>query len=83
MKGTLRRFRGATRDDRGVRSATAQRRRGGDEIPRCPVTDFLGDIAEADQDTQFDYVAMVGIPPPSSTSASVQMAGRPRRGVDG
>jgi fatty-acyl-CoA synthase len=32
--------------------------------PVASVTDFLGDIAEADQDTQFDYVAMAGIPLP-------------------
>jgi fatty-acyl-CoA synthase len=32
--------------------------------PVASVTDFLGDIAEADQDTQFDYIAMAGIPLP-------------------
>src|SRR4029450_7335766 len=30
----------------------------------APVTDFLGDLAEADQDTQFDFVAMAGVPLP-------------------
>jgi acyl-CoA synthetase (AMP-forming)/AMP-acid ligase II len=32
--------------------------------PVASVTDFIGDIGQADQDTQFDYVAMAGIPLP-------------------
>jgi fatty-acyl-CoA synthase len=29
--------------------------------PVASVTDFIGDLAEADQDTQFDFVAMAGV----------------------
>ncbi|HEV3480582.1 MAG TPA: long-chain fatty acid--CoA ligase [Gaiellaceae bacterium] len=32
--------------------------------PVASVTDFIGDIRDADQDTKFDYVAMAGIPLP-------------------
>ena len=32
--------------------------------PVASVTDFIGDLADADQDTKFDYVAMAGIPLP-------------------
>jgi fatty-acyl-CoA synthase len=32
--------------------------------PVASVSDFIGDIAYADQDTKFDYVAMAGIPLP-------------------
>ena len=32
--------------------------------PVASVTDFIGDIADADQDTKFDYVAMAGVPLP-------------------
>jgi fatty-acyl-CoA synthase len=32
--------------------------------PVASVTDFIGDIRRADQDTQFDYVAMAGLPLP-------------------
>ena len=32
--------------------------------PVASVTDFLGDLQEADQDTQFDFVAMAGVPLP-------------------
>jgi fatty-acyl-CoA synthase len=32
--------------------------------PVASVTDFIGDIKDADQDTKFDYVAMAGIPLP-------------------
>ena len=32
--------------------------------PVASVTDFIGDIAHADQDTKYDYVAMAGIPLP-------------------
>jgi fatty-acyl-CoA synthase len=32
--------------------------------PVASVTDFVGDLVEADQDTKFDYVAMAGIPLP-------------------
>ena len=32
--------------------------------PVASVSDFIGDIAQADQDTQFDYLAMAGIPLP-------------------
>jgi acyl-CoA synthetase (AMP-forming)/AMP-acid ligase II len=32
--------------------------------PVASVSDFIGDIAHADQDTKFDYVAMAGIPLP-------------------
>jgi fatty-acyl-CoA synthase len=32
--------------------------------PVASVTDFIGDIRDADQDTKFDYVAMGGIPLP-------------------
>jgi fatty-acyl-CoA synthase len=32
--------------------------------PVASVSDFIGDIAQADQDTKYDYVAMAGIPLP-------------------
>ena len=32
--------------------------------PVASVTDFIGDIADADEETKFDYVAMAGIPLP-------------------
>ena len=32
--------------------------------PVASVTDFIGDIADADQDTKFDFVAMAGVPLP-------------------
>ncbi len=32
--------------------------------PVASVTDFIGDLRDADQDTKFDYVAMAGIPLP-------------------
>jgi fatty-acyl-CoA synthase len=32
--------------------------------PVASVTDFIGDLQDADQDTQFDFVAMAGIPLP-------------------
>jgi fatty-acyl-CoA synthase len=32
--------------------------------PVASVTDFVGDVVDADQDTKFDYVAMAGIPLP-------------------
>jgi fatty-acyl-CoA synthase len=32
--------------------------------PVASVTDFLGDLQDADQDTQFDFVAMAGVPLP-------------------
>jgi fatty-acyl-CoA synthase len=32
--------------------------------PVASVTDFIGDVRDADQDTKFDYVAMAGIPLP-------------------
>jgi fatty-acyl-CoA synthase len=32
--------------------------------PVASVTDFIGDIADADQDTKLDYVAMAGVPLP-------------------
>jgi len=32
--------------------------------PVASVTDFIGDLAESDQDTQFDFVAMAGVPLP-------------------
>jgi fatty-acyl-CoA synthase len=32
--------------------------------PVASVTDFIGDLAEADEETQFDHVAMAGIPLP-------------------
>jgi fatty-acyl-CoA synthase len=32
--------------------------------PVASTTDFIGDLAEADEETQFDYVAMAGIPLP-------------------
>jgi fatty-acyl-CoA synthase len=32
--------------------------------PVASVTDFIGDLADADQDTQFDFVAMAGVPLP-------------------
>jgi fatty-acyl-CoA synthase len=32
--------------------------------PVASVTDFIGDLQEADQDTQFDFVAMAGVPLP-------------------
>jgi fatty-acyl-CoA synthase len=32
--------------------------------PVASVTDFVGDLLDADQDTKFDYVAMAGIPLP-------------------
>jgi fatty-acyl-CoA synthase len=32
--------------------------------PVASTTDFIGDLQEADQDTQFDFVAMAGIPLP-------------------
>jgi fatty-acyl-CoA synthase len=32
--------------------------------PVASVTDFIGELADADQDTQFDFVAMAGVPLP-------------------
>jgi fatty-acyl-CoA synthase len=32
--------------------------------PVASVTDFVGDLVDADQDTKFDYVAMAGVPLP-------------------
>jgi fatty-acyl-CoA synthase len=32
--------------------------------PVASVTDFIGDLADADQDTQFDFVSMAGVPLP-------------------
>ena len=37
--------------------------------PVASVTDFTGDLRNADQDTKFDFVAMAGMPPRSSSCA--------------